>query len=119
MAENNSRIQELVPNVKKDRSSHRRSIVEPWRRTEISKRVRNLQELVPNMEKQTNTSDMLDLAVDYIKELQMQIKVMKEEEAICTCLPSKQNHSPVDEAQQPAQSKPTLDEASAVPCTPS
>ncbi|KAE8793604.1 hypothetical protein D1007_31765 [Hordeum vulgare] len=51
MTENSSRIQELVPNVKKDRSSHRRSIAELWRRTEISKRVRNLQELVPNMEK--------------------------------------------------------------------
>ncbi|KAI4993267.1 hypothetical protein ZWY2020_007580 [Hordeum vulgare] len=152
MAENSSRIQELVPNVKKDRSSHRRSIAELRRRTEISKRVRNLQELVPNMEKiikqtigtpkpytdmdlpginplPTNMSDMLDLAVDYIKELQMQIKttdlvmalslvdslkVMKEEEVICTCLPSKQNHSPADEAQQPTQSKPTLDEASAI-----
>ncbi|KAE8799413.1 Ribonucleoside-diphosphate reductase large subunit [Hordeum vulgare] len=99
MAENNSRIQKLVPNVKKDRSSHRRSIAELWRRTEISKRVQNLQELIPNMEKvikqtvgtpkpytnmalpginplvQTNTCDMLDLAVDYIKELQMQIKI--------------------------------------------
>uniref|UniRef100_A0A8I6Y813 BHLH domain-containing protein n=1 Tax=Hordeum vulgare subsp. vulgare TaxID=112509 RepID=A0A8I6Y813_HORVV len=51
MAENNSRIQKLVPNVKKDRSSHRRSIAELWRRTEISKRVQNLQELIPNMEK--------------------------------------------------------------------
>ncbi|EMS58814.1 hypothetical protein TRIUR3_13760 [Triticum urartu] len=28
------------------------------------------------MEKQTNTSDMLDLAVDYIKELQMQVKLV-------------------------------------------
>ncbi|KAI5006926.1 hypothetical protein ZWY2020_046874 [Hordeum vulgare] len=55
MAENSSRIQELVPNVKKDRSSHRRSIAELWRRTEISKRVRNLQELIPNMEKMENT----------------------------------------------------------------
>ncbi|KAI4989551.1 hypothetical protein ZWY2020_036868 [Hordeum vulgare] len=110
MAEISNRIQELVPKVKKDRSSHRRSIAELRRRTEISKRVRNLQELVPNMEKQTNTSDLLDLVADYIKELQMKIKVRKEEEASCTCLPSKQNHSPADEAQQP-----TLDEASAVP----
>ncbi|XP_044984278.1 disease resistance protein RGA5-like isoform X1 [Hordeum vulgare subsp. vulgare] len=114
MAEISNRIQELVPKVKKDRSSHRRSIAELRRRTEISKRVRNLQELVPNMEKQTNTSDMLDLVADYIKELQMKIKVRKEEEASCTCLPSKQNYSPADEAQQP-----TLDEASAVPRTPS
>jgi hypothetical protein len=37
--------------------------------------MRKLQELVPNMDKQTNTSDMLDLAVDYIKDLQRQYKV--------------------------------------------
>uniref|UniRef100_A0A453L3W7 BHLH domain-containing protein n=1 Tax=Aegilops tauschii subsp. strangulata TaxID=200361 RepID=A0A453L3W7_AEGTS len=36
-------------------------------------------------EEQTNTSDMLDLAVDYIKELQMQVKVMNDGRASCTC----------------------------------
>lgn len=73
------------------------------RRTRISERMRKLQELVPNMDKvglsskylgifvyfflwrvnillffpwqQTNTADMLDLAVDYIKDLQEQFKV--------------------------------------------
>uniref|UniRef100_M8BGD0 Transcription factor bHLH130 n=1 Tax=Aegilops tauschii TaxID=37682 RepID=M8BGD0_AEGTA len=60
-------------------------ISEMVRRTKISERIRKLQELVPNMEKQTNTSDMLDLAVDYIKELQMQVKVMNDGRASCTC----------------------------------
>ena len=70
------------------------------RRTRISERMRKLQDLVPNMDKveffpfsisasfvlalddaffphlqQTNTSDMLDLAVDYIKDLQRQVQV--------------------------------------------
>ncbi|KAI3793719.1 hypothetical protein L1987_36340 [Smallanthus sonchifolius] len=45
------------------------------RRTRISERMRKLQDLVPNMDKQTSTADMLDLAVDYIKELQNQVEV--------------------------------------------
>ncbi|CAA0805766.1 Transcription factor bHLH130 [Striga hermonthica] len=44
-----------------------------------------LQELVPNMEKQTNTSDMLDLAVDYIKDLQRQVKTLSDNRARCSC----------------------------------
>jgi len=55
------------------------------RRTKISERIRKLQELVPNMEKQTNTADMLDLAVDYIKDLQKQVKVLNDGRANCTC----------------------------------
>jgi hypothetical protein len=39
---------------------------------------------------QTNTSDMLDLAVDYIKDLQQQVKVLNESRASCTCSASKQ-----------------------------
>ncbi|XLS78759.1 hypothetical protein HN51_062984 [Arachis hypogaea] len=46
------------------------------RRTKISERMRKLQDLVPNMDKQTNTADMLDLAVDYVKELQNQVEVL-------------------------------------------
>jgi hypothetical protein len=38
---------------------------------------------------QTNTSDMLDLAVDYIKELQEQVKVINESRANCTCSATK------------------------------
>ncbi|KAK3408592.1 hypothetical protein EUGRSUZ_J00796 [Eucalyptus grandis] len=47
------------------------------------------EDLVPNMDKQTNTADMLDLAVDYIKELQGQVKTLSDDRAKCTC-PSKQ-----------------------------
>uniref|UniRef100_A0A453L4C6 BHLH domain-containing protein n=1 Tax=Aegilops tauschii subsp. strangulata TaxID=200361 RepID=A0A453L4C6_AEGTS len=71
-------FQDSVPckiRAKRGCATHPRSIAERVRRTKISERIRKLQELVPNMEKQTNTSDMLDLAVDYIKELQMQVKL--------------------------------------------
>ncbi|KAM3276192.1 hypothetical protein ACQJBY_044531 [Aegilops geniculata] len=81
-------FQDSVPckiRAKRGCATHPRSIAERVRRTKISERIRKLQELVPNMEKQTNTSDMLDLAVDYIKELQMQVKVMNDGRASCTC----------------------------------
>ena len=60
------------------------------RRTKISERMRKLQDLVPNMDKQTNTADMLDLAVDYIKELQNQVETLSESQAKCTCAHKKQ-----------------------------
>ncbi|PWZ25983.1 Transcription factor bHLH130 [Zea mays] len=60
--------------AKRGCATHLRNIAERVRRTKISERIRKLQELVPNMDKQTNTSDMLDLAVDYIKDLQRQVK---------------------------------------------
>ncbi|KAL5983282.1 hypothetical protein ACLOJK_017366 [Asimina triloba] len=61
--------------AKRGCATHPRSIAERVRRTRISERMRKLQELVPNMDKQTNTADMLDLAVDYIKDLQKQVKL--------------------------------------------
>ncbi|CAN6577096.1 unnamed protein product [Malus baccata var. baccata] len=60
--------------------------VDQVRRTRISERMRKLQELVPNMDKQTNTADMLDLAVDYIKDLQKQFKTLSDVRANCKCL---------------------------------
>jgi hypothetical protein len=36
--------------------------------------MKRLQDLVPNMDKQTNMSDMLDEAVEYVKQLQQQVK---------------------------------------------
>ncbi|KAK4408251.1 Transcription factor [Sesamum angolense] len=66
-------LQDSVPckiRAKRGCATHPRSIAERVRRTKISERMRKLQELVPNMEKQTNTADMLDLAVDYIKDFQ-------------------------------------------------
>ncbi|XP_073135080.1 transcription factor bHLH130-like [Henckelia pumila] len=82
-------LQDSVPcriRAKRGCATHPRSIAERVRRTKISERMRKLQELVPNMEKQTNTSDMLDLAVDYIKDLQTQVKTLSDNRAKCMCL---------------------------------
>ncbi|PHT68379.1 Transcription factor bHLH80 [Capsicum annuum] len=67
--------------AKRGCATHPRSIAERVRRTRISERMRRLQELVPNMDKQTNTADMLDFAVDYIKELEKQVKILAERRA--------------------------------------
>nr|WAK86084.1 transcription factor bHLH38 [Nothapodytes nimmoniana] len=81
-------FQDMVPcqmRAKRGCATHPRSIAERVRRTRISERMRKLQELVPNMDKQSNTSDMLDLAVDYIKDLQNQLKALSENRAKCKC----------------------------------
>ncbi|MED6222168.1 hypothetical protein PIB30_061775 [Stylosanthes scabra] len=71
--------------AKRGCATHPRSIAERVRRTKISERMRKLQDLVPNMDKQTNTADMLDLAVDYIKDLQKQVETLSDCQAKCTC----------------------------------
>ncbi|XP_022731885.1 transcription factor bHLH122-like isoform X2 [Durio zibethinus] len=71
--------------AKRGCATHPRSIAERVRRTKISERMRKLQDLVPNMDKQTSTADMLDLAVDYIKELQKEVKTLSENRANCSC----------------------------------
>lgn len=88
-------FQDSVPckiRAKRGCATHPRSIAERVRRTRISERMRKLQELVPNMDKQTNTADMLDLAVDYIKELQKQVKTLSENRAKCTCSSKQKTH---------------------------
>ncbi|XP_004294360.1 PREDICTED: transcription factor bHLH122-like [Fragaria vesca subsp. vesca] len=45
------------------------------RRTQISERMRKLWDLFPNMDKQTNTAQILKLAVQYIKDLQKEVKL--------------------------------------------
>ncbi|KAM0002187.1 putative transcription factor bHLH family [Helianthus debilis subsp. tardiflorus] len=85
-------FQDSVPlrsRAKRGCATHPRSIAERVRRTRISERMRKLQDLVPNMDKQTNTADMLDLAVEYIKELQKEAETLTEHHAKCTC-PHKQ-----------------------------
>ncbi|RZC25481.1 transcription factor bHLH130-like [Glycine soja] len=72
--------------AKRGCATHPRSIAERVRRTRISERMRKLQELVPHMDKQTNTADMLDLAVEYIKDLQKQFKTLSEKRANCKCI---------------------------------
>ncbi|XVE75675.1 hypothetical protein DITRI_Ditri12bG0111800 [Diplodiscus trichospermus] len=82
-------FQDSVPckiRAKRGCATHPRSIAERVRRTRISERMRKLQELVPNMDKQTNTADMLDLAVEYIKDLQRQFKTLSDNRANCKCL---------------------------------
>ncbi|KAI7983130.1 Transcription factor bHLH122 [Camellia lanceoleosa] len=81
-------FQDTVPckiRAKRGCATHPRSIAERVRRTRISERMRKLQELVPNMDKQTNTADMLDLAVDYIKDLQKQVKILSDSRVKCRC----------------------------------
>ncbi|GMI92371.1 AtCFL1 associated protein 1, FLOWERING BHLH 3, ABA-responsive kinase substrate 1 [Hibiscus trionum] len=78
--------------AKRGFATHPRSIAERVRRTKISERMRKLQDLVPNMDKQTNTSDMLDLAVDYIKDLQKQVKTLSDCRAKCSCASHHQHH---------------------------
>lgn len=71
--------------AKRGCATHPRSIAERMRRTRISERMKKLQELFPNMDKQTNTADMLDLAVDYIKDLQKQVQTLTDKKAKCSC----------------------------------
>lgn len=81
-------LQDSVPckvRAKRGFATHPRSIAERVRRTKISERIRRLQDLVPSMDKQTNTADMLDLAVEYIKDLQEQVKMLSDDRAKCTC----------------------------------
>ncbi|KAG1331323.1 transcription factor bHLH128 [Cocos nucifera] len=61
--------------AKRGCATNPRSIAERERRTRISDRLKKLQELVPNMDKQTNTADMLELAFQHIKSLQSQVQV--------------------------------------------
>ncbi|XP_014494068.1 transcription factor bHLH80 [Vigna radiata var. radiata] len=72
--------------AKRGCATHPRSIAERVRRTRISDRIRKLQELVPNMDKQTNTADMLDEAVAYVKLLQKQIEELTEHQRRCRCM---------------------------------
>ncbi|KAK9713701.1 hypothetical protein RND81_06G045700 [Saponaria officinalis] len=81
-------LEDSVPcrvRAKRGCATHPRSIAERVRRTRISDRIRKLQELVPNMDKQTNTADMLEEAVEYVKTLQRQIQELTEQQKKCKC----------------------------------
>ncbi|XP_061348365.1 transcription factor bHLH128-like [Gastrolobium bilobum] len=71
--------------AKRGCATHPRSIAERERRTRISGKLKKLQDLVPNMDKQTSYSDMLDLAVQHIKGLQNQVQKLHNELENCTC----------------------------------
>ncbi|XP_019449574.1 PREDICTED: transcription factor bHLH130-like isoform X2 [Lupinus angustifolius] len=81
-------IQGSVPwkiRAKRGFATHPRSIAERERRTRISSRMKKLQDLFPKSDKQTNTADMLDLAVQYIKDLKKQVKILTNTKAKCIC----------------------------------
>ncbi|KAK4266549.1 hypothetical protein QN277_027448 [Acacia crassicarpa] len=71
--------------AKRGCATHPRSIAERERRTRISGKLKKLQDLVPNMDKQTSYADMLDLAVQHIKGLQTQVQKLHKELDNCTC----------------------------------
>ncbi|KAL7603027.1 transcription factor bHLH130 [Lactuca sativa] len=71
--------------AKRGFATHPRSIAERMRRTRISERIKRLQELFPDMDKQTNTADMLDMAVEYIKDLQKELQILNDARARCKC----------------------------------
>ncbi|KAJ7957343.1 Transcription factor protein [Quillaja saponaria] len=71
--------------AKRGCATHPRSIAERERRTRISGKLKKLQDLVPNMDKQTSYADMLDLAVQHIKGLQSQVQNLHKELENCTC----------------------------------
>ncbi|KAL8204375.1 hypothetical protein R6Q57_009998 [Mikania cordata] len=71
--------------AKRGCATHPRSIAERDRRTRISNRMKKLQQLFPNMDKQTSIADMLDIAVQYIKDLQKDLQTLKDARSWCTC----------------------------------
>ncbi|KAL5781999.1 hypothetical protein ACOSP7_007028 [Xanthoceras sorbifolium] len=71
--------------AKRGFATHPRSIAERERRTRISGKLKKLQELVPNMDKQTSYADMLDFAVQHIKGLQNHVQKLHTELENCTC----------------------------------
>ncbi|XP_042061054.1 transcription factor bHLH130-like [Salvia splendens] len=80
--------------AKRGCATHPRSIAERVRRTKISEKMKKLQDLFPNIDKQTSTADMLDLAVQYIKDLQGQVETLTETRAKCVCLKRPQQTTP-------------------------
>ncbi|XP_023728142.1 receptor-like protein kinase ANXUR1 isoform X2 [Lactuca sativa] len=65
-------LQESVPlesRAKGDPTTRPRTATERLRRIKISEKLRQLQEVVPSMNKKTSVADILGLTLDYIKEL--------------------------------------------------
>ncbi|CAI8596195.1 unnamed protein product [Vicia faba] len=89
-------IQDSVPckiRAKRGFATHPRSIAERVRRTRISDRIKKLQGLFPKSDKQTSTADMLDLAVEYIKDLQEQVQLLTDCKEKCKCTSHEKQHS--------------------------
>ncbi|KAK9065419.1 hypothetical protein SSX86_016802 [Deinandra increscens subsp. villosa] len=73
------------PRAKRGFATHPRSIAERVRRTRISERIKRLQDLFPDMDKQSNTAEMLDMAVEHIKILQKELQTLSDARAMCKC----------------------------------
>ncbi|KAL7126087.1 hypothetical protein ABFS83_14G162200 [Erythranthe nasuta] len=82
--------------AKRGCATHPRSIAERMRRTRISDNMKKLQDLFPDMDKQINTAEMLDLAVEYIKDLQKQVKILNDTKAKCVCSIEPRQTSPTN-----------------------
>ncbi|GAU12687.1 hypothetical protein TSUD_121790 [Trifolium subterraneum] len=89
-------VQGSVPckiRAKRGFATHPRSIAERVRRTRISERIKKLESLFPKSDKQTSTADMLDLAVEYIKDLQEQVQILTVRKEKCKCTSHAKQHS--------------------------
>lgn len=69
--------------AKRGCATHPRSIAERVRRMKISERMKKLQDLVPNLDKQAHTADMLDEVVEYVKLLQRQVQELSKHNTEC------------------------------------
>ncbi|KAK7283862.1 hypothetical protein RIF29_13610 [Crotalaria pallida] len=89
-------IQGSVPckiRAKRGYATHPRSIAERERRTRISTRMKKLQDLFPKSDKQTSTADMLDVAVQYIKDMKKQVQILTDTKAKCICSSNQKQYS--------------------------
>nr|AFK48367.1 unknown [Lotus japonicus] len=89
-------IQGSVPckiRAKRGFATHPRSVAERVRRTRISEKIKKLEGLFPKSDKQTSTADMLDSAVEYIKDLQEQVKTLTDCREKCKCTRNEKQYS--------------------------
>eukprot|EP00271_Cylindrocystis_brebissonii_P005033 TRINITY_DN16984_c0_g1_i1.p1 TRINITY_DN16984_c0_g1~~TRINITY_DN16984_c0_g1_i1.p1 ORF type:complete len:647 (+),score=129.33 TRINITY_DN16984_c0_g1_i1:680-2620(+) len=80
--ESNSNTVPCKARAKRGCATHPRSIAERMRRTRISDGIKKLQELLPSIDKQANTADMLEEAIEFVKFLKWKVK---EASRSCTC----------------------------------
>lgn len=82
--------------AKRGCATHPRSIAERVRRTKISERMKKLQDLVPNLDKQAHMADMLDEVVEYVKLLQRQVQELSENKHECNGMCQKKGNTPLE-----------------------
>ncbi|KAI5067108.1 hypothetical protein GOP47_0017636 [Adiantum capillus-veneris] len=82
--------------AKRGCATHPRSIAERVRRTKISERIKKLQDLVPNLDKQAHTADMLDEVVEYVKLLKRQVEELSKPSCECNGMCQKKGNVSVE-----------------------